>query len=94
MSLFQMEGTSPEIRSRFLEIEQKRILVEMEAEQEAVEAARKKARAEQPADSGPPHDQTATAKTLVSLSHGRPTPHEVGIDDSPAQMTTCSIDIL
>ena len=52
MSLFNMEGTSPAVRRKFLEIEQKRILAEMEAEQEVIEAARKKPRREEPPSTG------------------------------------------
>lgn len=98
MSLFQMEGTSPEIRNRFLEIEQKQILVEMEAEQEASETARKNVRTEHPSAhpsiSGPPNDQTATANTLGSLSQVNTAPIEVSIDNNQANIATCAIGIL
>lgn len=87
-----MEVPSPEIGNRCLEIEQKRILMEMEAEQEASEEARKKAR-EKLADRAL-SNQTATAKALASLSHIRSIPNEVGINGSWAPIATCSIDTL
>ena len=63
-----MKGTSPAVRTKFLEIEQKRILLEMEAEQEVIEAARKKARKGEIHSIGGPNSGTVIDETSVGVS--------------------------